>query len=161
MDFRARLLKAAERGKRNREAQEHAAAARARSEEEWRRLHSSLRLPLSEHIERCLNSLADNFPGFQVQTIVEEEGWGTAVMRDDVGAGRGGRRSNFFSRLKVLIGPFNQYHVLDISAKGTVRNKETFQRSHYEPLDDVDEESFRELIELWVLDYAEAYAAVE
>ena len=58
-----------------------------------------------------------------------------------------------------MIGPFNQYHVLDLSAKGTVRNKESFSRNHFQQLDDVDVDSFRELIELWVLDYAEAYSA--
>jgi hypothetical protein len=49
--------------------------------------------------------------------------------------------------------------VLELVAKGTVRNKEVFSRNHYQRLADVDLESFRELIELWVLDYAELYAA--
>ena len=34
-----------------------------------------------------------------------------------------------------------------------------FSRNHYQRLAEVDLESFRELVELWVLDYAELYAA--
>jgi hypothetical protein len=97
-------------------------------------------------------------PGFRTESIVDDIGWGAAVSRDDMGA-KGGRRSNFFSRLQLVISPFNKYHVLELIAKGTVRNKECFSRNHYQRLDDVDDDSFRELIELWVLDYAEAYAA--
>jgi hypothetical protein len=158
MSFRERLHKASERGRQEREARIDAAAAQALSEEECRRLHSKYRLALNEHIERRLHELADNFPGFRFQTIVGEEGWGAAVTRDDVGIAEG-RRRNFFSRLQIVVGPFNTYHVLEIVAKGTVRNKETFSRNHYQRLADVDEESFRELVELWVLDYAEQFAA--
>lgn len=158
MDFRARLQKAAERGQRARDQKRRQQQAQALSEEECRRLHSSLRLTLSEHVEACLKQLVDNMPGFRFETIVDDQGWGGAVNRDDIGVKRG-RRDNFFSRLQLVISPFNKYHVLELSAKGTVRNKECFSRSHYQRLDDVDEQSFRELIELWVLDYAEAYAA--
>lgn len=71
----------------------------------------------------------------------------------------GGRRGTFFSRLQLVVGPYNTYHVLDISAKGTVRNKEVLSRTHYHQLADVDLQSFRELLEQWVLDYAELYSA--
>ena len=60
---------------------------------------------------------------------------------------------------KLVVSPYNKYHVLDIAAKGTVRNKEVLSRNHYQRLADVDLESFRELIEQWVLDYAELYSA--
>jgi hypothetical protein len=40
-----------------------------------------------------------------------------------------------------------------------VRNKENFVRNHYQLLKDADLDAFRNLIEQWVLDYAEAYAA--
>jgi len=56
------------------------------------------------------------------------------------------------------VSPHNKYHVLDVTAKGTIRNKEVFSRNHYQRLDDVDLDRFRELIELWVLDYAELFA---
>ena len=55
--------------------------------------------------------------------------------------------------------PYNKYHVLDVTAKGTIRNKEVFSRNHYQRLDEVDLDRFRELIEQWVLDYAELFAA--
>lgn len=158
MDFRERLQRATERGKQTRAAQLNEAAARAMSEEDCRRLHSQYRLELTEYIESCLRELADNFPGFRLQTIVDETGWGAAVSRDDVAIGSG-RRGNVFSRFRLVVSPFNKYHVLELAAKGTVRNKEVLSRNHYQRLSDVDIESFRELAELWVLDYAELYSA--
>lgn len=158
MDFRDRLQKAASRGARARAEREFAEAAEALSEEECKRLHSRLRLSLTEHIEKCLAQLADNFPGFKSETIVDERGWGSAVARDDL-AMSGRKRTNLFSRLQVLVGPYNEFKVLDISAKGAVHNKETFARNHHQPLADVDEDQFRELIEMWILEYAELYAA--
>jgi hypothetical protein len=158
MSFRERLQRAHERGKQSRAAQLNEAAAKALSEEECRRRHSDYRLALNDHIERCLRDLVDNVPGFQLETIVDERGWGAAVGRDDIRLASG-RRANLFSRLQLVVSPFSKYHVLELVAKGTVRNKEVFSRNHYQRLGDVDVESFRELIELWVLDYAEMYAA--
>jgi hypothetical protein len=158
MSFRERLQRAQERGKQSRAAQLNEAAARALSEEECRRLHSQYRLTLTEHIENRLRDLAENIPGFRLESIVDERGWGSAVSRDDLRLA-GGRRSNYFSRLQLVVSPHGKYNVLELSAKGTVRNKEVLTRNHYQRLADVDLESFRELIELWVLDYAELYAA--
>jgi hypothetical protein len=158
MSFRERLQRASERGKQARAAQLNEAAAKALSEEECRRRHSQYRLALTEYIETCLREMADNFPGFRLETIVEESGWGTAVSRDDIRI-EAGRRGTFFSRLQLVVSPYNTYHVLDIAAKGTVRNKEVLGRNHYQRLADIDLESFRELIEQWVLDYAEQYSA--
>jgi hypothetical protein len=157
MDFKERLQRAAQRGERARDAELSAAENQALSEEQCRRLHAKHRLPLSEHIERCLRELADRFPGFEVQPIVDESGWGAVARRDDVDLGSG-RRGNAFSRLQIVVSQYNKYHVLDLAAKGTVRNKETFSRNHYQRLPDIDEENFRELVELWVLDYAEMFA---
>jgi len=158
MNFRERLQRATERGKQARAAQLNEAAAKALSEEECRRLHSQYRLTLTEYIEHCLRELADNFPGFRLETIVDESGWGAAASRDDVSIGAG-RRGTFFSRLQLVVAPYNKYRVLELVAKGTVRNKEVLSRNHYQRLDDVDLESFRELVELWALDYAELYSA--
>ena len=158
MSFRERLQRATERGQRARDAERSEAAAKALSEEECRRLHSNYRLSLCEAIEKCLHELADNFPGFRIETIVDGSGWGSVASRDDVGLTR--RRSdNFFSRLQVVVSPYNKYHVLDVSAKGTIRNKEVFSRNHYQQLNDVDLERFQQLIEGWVIDYAELFAA--
>src|SRR3990172_4702934 len=158
MNFRERLQRATERGQRIRTDKLREQAARALSEEECRRLHSKYRLELTEYIETCLRQLADNIPGFQLETVVDESGWGAAVNRDDVGL-RDGRRTNLFSRLQLVVSPFNGYHVLELAAKGTIRNKERFTRNHFQSLAEVDLECFRELVELWVLDYAEMFAA--
>jgi hypothetical protein len=158
MNFRERLHRATERGQRARDAEAREAAARALSEEECRRLHSSHRMALLDHIESRLEELADNFPGFRVESVVDTNGWGSVARRDDVGIADG-RSENFFSRLQILVSPHNKYHVLDVTAKGTIRNKETFSRNYYQRLNEVDVDRFRELIEEWVLEYAELYAA--
>src|SRR4051794_34345878 len=158
MSFRERLQRASERGKQVRAAQLNEAAAKALSEEECRRRHSQYRLALTEQIENCLRELADNFPGFRLETIVDESGWGAAVSRDDIRM-ESGKRGTFFSRLQLVVSPYNTYHVLNIVAKGTVRNKEVLIRNHYQRLADVDLQSFRELLEQWVIDYAELYSA--
>jgi len=158
MDFRERLHRASERGQRAKDAQAREAAAKVLSEEECRRLHSTNRMALLDYIEKCLHDLADNFPGFRVETIVDDNGWGSVARRDDVGLARG-RSDNLFSRLQIVVSPYSKYHVIDVVAKGTIRNKEVFSRNHYQQLNEVDLDRFRELIELWVLDYAEVYAA--
>jgi hypothetical protein len=158
MDFRERLQRAAHRGEQARTEKARAEAAKAISEEECRRLYSNYRAVLNDHIESCLKQLAENFPGFNFEPVVSDKGWGAAVRRDDFGMS-GGRRDSLFSRLEVLVSPHNQYHVLEITAKGAVRNKENFSRNHYQLLNDADVDAFRNLIEQWTLDYAEQYAA--
>ncbi len=158
MDFKQRLQQATERGQSTRSARVDAAMEKALSEEEYRRIHSRLRLPLTEHIEECLRQLGDNFPVFRYETIVDEKGWGGAVNRDDLYL-KLGRRENHFSRLQILVSPANKFHVFEIAAKGMVRNKEVFTRNHYTELDQFNEKPFRDLIETWVLNYAELYSS--
>ena len=55
--------------------------------------------------------------------------------------------------------PFGPHHVLDIAAKGTVRNKEIFNRTHYRPLAEVELLDFKSFVDLWVPQYAEKFAA--
>src|SRR5215207_2382902 len=105
MSFRERLQRATERGKQSRAAQLNEAAAKALSEEECRRRHSQYRLSLTEHIEKCLGEMTDNFPGFRLETVVDERGWGAAVSRDDIRM-EGGRRGTYFSRLQLVVGPY-------------------------------------------------------
>jgi hypothetical protein len=158
-DFEQRLKKAIERGQRAGTARARARAEKVLSEQELHRLHTQYRLELCEHIEQYLKKLAGHFPGFQFETVVSDRGWGAAVSRDDVELGSGRRRTNYYSRLEMLIRPASKYHVLDLTAKGTVRNKEIFNRNHFQPLADVDPSSFAEMIDLWVLEYAELYAS--
>ncbi|TWU30127.1 hypothetical protein [Bythopirellula polymerisocia] len=157
MDFKERLQKATERGQQARDEKARAEAAKAMSEEECRRIHSGYRLELTDHIESCLKQLADQFPGFSFSPVADDKGWGAALSRDDLSLS-GGKRDNLFSRITITVAPHNQYHVLSIEARGAIRNKESFTRSHYQLLKDVDLDHFRQLIEHWVLEYAEQYA---
>lgn len=158
MDFEERLQRAIQRGEANREAKEREAAGRALSEEECKRLHGQYRLELSEHIERCLHKLPDHFPGFRYETMVGERGWGAAVSRDDVGLSDGVRK-NLYSRLEITVRPFSSLHVIEIAAKGTIRNKEVFNRNQFQKLAQIDVQPLRESVDLWILEYAERYSA--
>ena len=59
----------------------------------------------------------------------------------------------------MLIRPASSYQLLDLSAKATICNKELFNRSHFQRLTEADLTSFNEMIDLWVLEFAELYAA--
>ena len=161
MTFDDRLRQAIERGQRRGEARALEAQQKAMTEEEFKRLHSQHRLTLSEHIEACLKRLPNFFPGFQYETIFGERGWGGACSRDDLQIQAGARTTNY-SRLEMVVGPYSpQYHVLDISAKGAIRNKEVYNRTFYEKLEEADIAKFRDLIDAWALEYAEMYAAAQ
>ena len=136
-DFEQRLQKAIERGHRTSDNRARAEAEKAMSDAELRRLHTQCRLELSEHIEGFLRKLSRHFPGFQFDPVVSDRGWGAAVSRDDVVVRSGGRRGNYFSRLEMLIRPASEVHVLDLAAKGTIRNKEVFNRNHYQRLAEI------------------------
>lgn len=159
MEFDKRLERAIERGQHLRDARSREEADKAMSEEDLRNLHSQCRLELSEHIDVCLQQLGDHFPGFRFQTLVSEDGWGAKVNRDDIGLSDSGKPDNFYSRLEMMVTPFGTTHIIELKAKGTIRNKEVLTRSHYQFLRQVDVDSFKELIDLWVLEFAENYSA--
>jgi len=158
MTFDDRLRQAIERGQKRSEFLAREAAAKALTEDEYRRLHSQLRLMLSDHIESCLKRLPNYFPGFQYETMYGDRGWGGACFRDDLIIVRGTRTTNY-SRLEVTIRPYSTLHVLDLAAKGTIRNREAFNRNYFEELATADEPKFQDLIDAWVLEYAEMYSA--
>ncbi|OHB86678.1 MAG: hypothetical protein A2V98_11020 [Planctomycetes bacterium RBG_16_64_12] len=158
-DFERRLQEAIERGQRTGEIRARVESEKTMSENELRRLHTQYRLELSEHIESCLKKLPRHFPGFEFESVVSDRGWGAAVSRDDVEVASGRRRTNYYSRLEMLIRPPGKYHVLDLTAKGTISNKELFNRNHFQRLVEADLASFTEMIDFWVLEYAELYAA--
>ena len=58
----------------------------------------------------------------------------------------------------MTIRQFSSAHVLDLVAKGTARNREVYNRNHFEQLDEVDPDNFAELIDLWILEYTEIFA---
>ena len=159
MDFHERLEKAIGRGQRASDARARAKAEKAVTEKELARLHSQYRLQLSERIEACLRQLSDHLPGFRFETIVNDRGWGAAISRDDVKMRSGRGRTNYYSRLEMVVRPASSYHLLDLTAKATIRNRELFNRSHFQRLIEADVTSFTEMIDLWVLEYAELYAA--
>ena len=157
MNFDDRLNKAIQRGQRRGEHVAREAAARTLSEEECKRLHSQYRLQLSEHIESCLERLPHHFPGFLLETVYGDRGWGAAVARDDFKPSEG-KRGSTYSRLEITVRPYTSYRVLELAGKGTVQNKEIFSRSVFEPLADLDIDKFLALVDAWVLEYAEHYA---
>ena len=159
MDFEKRLEKAIHRGKRTRDSQSRDQAEQAVSEEDWKNRHSQCRLDLSEHIEKCLQGLADHFPGFRYQTLIGEDGWGAKISRDDLAIGAARRSTALYSRFEMVVRPYSSTHIVELAAKGTIQNKEAFNRTHFQMLAEADMDSFCELIDLWVLEYAELFAA--
>ncbi len=158
MDFRSRLQKAIQRGRRTAEDRRRQEELEALNEEELRRLHSQYRLALTERIEQRLRELVREFPGFEFTAVMSDRGWGAAVSRDDFSV-RDGKRENLFSRLEIVVRPFSSYHVLEVAVKATIRNKETLNTSYYQRLAEVDLESFLQTIDHWVLHFAESYSA--
>jgi hypothetical protein len=157
MDFEQRLERAIERGRTSKEERGREAARRQLTEEELRHLHSSARLELAEHIDVCLRAVGDRFPGFQFSTIAGEDGWGAKIARDDVRLGRGAAET-VYSRLELLVRPFSTARIVELVAKGTIRNREILNRTHFQRLSNLDVASFTEQIDLWVLEYAERFA---
>lgn len=157
-DFTSRLESAIQRGRQRAEYQASEERRKELSEEELKRLHTSYRLSLSEQIEKAVHRVADHFPGFRTESIFGEEGWGTACYRDDLRLDAG-RRTNLYSRLELVIRPFSDLRVLDLKGKGTVMNREIFNRVHYTKIAEVDPSEFSQLIDTWAIEYAELYAA--
>lgn len=132
--------------------------ADAASEEELRVRHSQLRNEISEHIEICLRKLCDHFPGFDFSTLINEKGWGARISRDDIRLGRGTAK-NEYSRLEVLVRPFNDTHILEIVTKGTIRNRESLNRSNFRFLRDATADDLKQVVDGIALEFAEQYSA--
>ena len=156
-EFKSRLESAIARGRRRAEAQASHERQKGLSEEELKRLHSSYRLALSDRIESAVKGVADHFPGFREESIFGEKGWGNACYRDDLKID-GGRRTNEYSRLELVVRPFSDLKVLELKGKGTVMNRELFNRNYFVPIQDVDIDEFKQLIDTWAIEYAELYA---
>jgi hypothetical protein len=159
MEFDQRLERAIRRGQQARDSRDEALRADKLSSAELRSRYAQARTDLSEHIEECLHKLADHFPGFRYEMIVGEEGWGARIVRDDLHLARGQSSSTQYSRLDLRITPLGSQPIIELVAKGTIRNREALSRRHYQQLEQLDVHSFAELIDLWVLEYAEQYAA--
>jgi len=159
-DLEDRLNRAIKRGQGAKDLRGKAEGAKKASEEDLRNLHSKLRLTLSEHIEKCLRQLMDHFPGFEFSTVLNEEGWGARITRDDVRMQRGTSK-NQYSRLEMLIRPWSTTNILELVTKGTIRNRESLNRNNFRMLSEATEDGFREVIDGLVVEFAEQYAAHE
>jgi hypothetical protein len=159
MDFEKRLERAISRGEKTRTSQQRAQTDRELTDDQLHSEHTRCRLELSDQVEAALRKLGDYFPGFRFDTIVNEEGWGARVSRDDISLGPGKSTGTEYSRLEIVVRPFSAAHILELVGKGTIRNKELFHRNHFHFLTQVDLQSLRDLVDLWVLEYAESYAA--
>ena len=157
MSFEDRLKAAIARGESAKQASSAAEADAALSEESARTRHTEVRLALSNSIERQLREIADHFPGFSVDTVLGDAGWGARIQRTDVV--RGDRRGQL-SRLEVAVRPFTKTRIVEVTAKGTIRNRETIQRSHFEHLHQAELSRLEQVVENWVLEFAEQFAAV-
>jgi hypothetical protein len=159
MDFEKRLERAISRGETARTVRQREQSDRELTDEQFHSEHTRCRLELSEQIETGLRKLADYFPGFRFDSVVSDEGWGARVSRDDIALGPGRSTGTEYSRLEILVRPFSAAHIIELVGKGTIRNKELFHRNHFQFLTQVDLQSLRDLVDLWVLEYAETYAA--
>lgn len=157
-DFQSRLESAIQRGQKRKSHSLSESKRKQLSEEELRRLHTSCRLSLSERIETKVQSIVDAFPGFRQEALFGEVGWGTACYRDDLKI-QSGKRSNQYSRFELVIRPYSDLKVLDLKGKGTVQNRELFNRTLFRNIDEVDVTEFEEVIDAWTIEYAEQYAA--
>ena len=157
-DFESRLESAISRGRQRATHQASEERKKELTEEEKRRLHTTHRLTLSERIERAIQRVADHFPGVLQESMYGEVGWGAACFRDDLRIEQG-RRTNQYSRLEMVIRPHSDSNVLDLKGKGTVLNRELFNRNFFAPISDVNVSEFENLIDAWAIEYAEVYAA--
>lgn len=157
-DFEDRLHKAIQRGQQARVAVDASQEADAATEEQMRLKHSQLRNELSEHIENCLRKLCDHFPGFDYSTVLNEKGWGARITRDDIKLGRGTAKSEY-SRLEVLVRPFNDTQIVEIATKGTIRNRESLNRSNFKFLKEATKDVLMQMVDGIVLEFAEQYSA--
>ena len=159
MDFEKKIEKAIERGQQRNDRLKDAERQKLLSAEELRNRHNKFRLELSEYIEINLNKLATHFPGFEYETQYGSRGWGGAIHRNDLDRGADGRPGSFFSRLELTVRPQNEYNVVNIAGKGTIRDKELFTWNHFVDLVDASTEDFQQRLDTWMVQYAEQFAA--
>ena len=161
MNFDQRLERAIERGQRQRDAESRERALQALTEEECRNIHSKSRLELSEHVEAGLHKLADYFPGFDYETLMSADGWGARIRRDDLAPGPSGTKGlvHFYSHIEMLVRPYSPTRIVELVARGAIRNKEVLSRSHFQQLTQVDIDGFRDVVDQWILEYAEKFSA--
>ncbi len=159
MDFEDQLQKAIQRGQERTAARSSAKKQAETSKEEIRNLHNAFRLNVSEHIETCLKQLALHFPGFDYETLYGTKGWGGALSRNDIDRGPDGKAGSFFSRIELTVRPQNEFNVVNITGKATIRDKEIFTWNHFEDILEAKQDSLEQMIDKWILQFAEQFAS--
>lgn len=159
-DFEDQLKKALERGQRANDARQVEEKLAQLTADQVRIQHNDCRLQLSERIEKTLKAMINQVPGFEYENIYGERGWGGAVSRDELSITRGQRRM-VYSRLELTVRPLSEMAIVDLAGKGTVKNREIFTRSHYRPIQDVEIDEFLEMVDRWVLEFAQLYMAAD
>lgn len=157
-DLDDRLKRAINRGQKSRDAKGQEAGKKQATVEELRTRHSELRLVLSDHIENGLRKLCDHFPGFDFSSVINEDGWGARITRDDINLNPGSR-GNLYSRFEILVKPFSDAHILELATKGTVRNRESLSRNNYRFLNEAEESDLKEVVDNLVIEFAEQFSA--
>jgi hypothetical protein len=157
MDFQKRLQDAIHRGSK-RAADKKSTDGDELSPEKLKNLHNKYRLELSTYIETVLRQVVDQLPGFNLETLFGEKGWGAAIFRDDLLLTRK-QRENHYSRLEIFVRPMNDYFLVDLASKATIRNREVWNRNVFHPIVDANLEGLREQVVLWAVQYAEQYSA--
>lgn len=67
-----------------------------------------------------------------------------------------------YSHLELVVKSFvPTAQVLEVSCRGAIANKEALNRNQFQRLSELDQETFQSLVDQWVLEYAEKYAAAE
>ena len=59
----------------------------------------------------------------------------------------------------MLVKPYTSSRILELLARGAIRNKEVLSRNHFQFLAEADLDGFSELINQWVLEYVEKFSA--
>ncbi|MBL8854336.1 MAG: hypothetical protein JNK57_10230, partial [Planctomycetaceae bacterium] len=98
MDFQKRLQDAIHRGT-QRGSDKKSDGADELTPEKLKNLHNKYRLELSNYIEVVLKQVVDQLPGFNIESLFGEKGWGAAIFRDDLLLTRK-QRENHYSRLE-------------------------------------------------------------
>ena len=157
-DFDEQLKQAILRGKKTQEARDREAEKDKLDAEALRRRHTEFRLAISERIEQTLQALTNQMLGFDYENIYGERGWGGAVSRDELRIAQG-VRNNVYSRLEITVKPLSELNIVNLTAKGTIKNKEMFARKHHREIAEAKMDEYLELVDRWVLEFAQLYSA--
>ena len=55
-----------------------------------------------------------------------------------------GKPESAYTRFEMVIKPFSDAHIIEVASKGTIRNRETLKRNHYQFLTEADVDSLQE-----------------